>query len=108
MCRDCRAEAHLRQAARQCHSANTVMHTMGPDMVPTVAVMEIHVSIETGVRSAVTGKIFHSYIVYTCRRLIVLSLIAGQAMGGGTRCKISVHGQAMTVLALKYPNLHLK
>ena len=27
------------------------------------------------------GKIFHSYIVYTCRRLIDLSLIAGEALG---------------------------
>ena len=28
-------EAQLKQAARQVHSASSVMHTMGPDMVPT-------------------------------------------------------------------------
>ena len=44
-----------------------------------MAGMQVHVNVETGARSAITGK----------------SL-------GGTKHTLSVHGQAMTVLGLKF------
>jgi hypothetical protein len=71
-------ERQMRGGAKHCHAAASVMHTMGPDMHPTVQGMEVVIKSET-LRSAVTGR----------------------PLQHGPKQTVFVHGPSMTVLGLK-------
>jgi hypothetical protein len=71
-------ETQLRTGAKQCHAAASVMHSMSPDMSPSMQGMEIVVKTQV-LRSVVTGK----------------------PLPHGPQLRVFVHGQSMTVLGLK-------